>query len=265
MFFDSGRRTASANGNDHDQLRELLEESFGLFDDIEDIITDKYDIEQIDAPVGIDERSLDEAFDDKGLDEAYFSSFPHFVTVDLNDPFQCNCVACEKDRVCGHLWKGTGLNDSINDSTQAFIDKKLNIYVVISFEICDRDLHWVSDYIQGFDIVSIDIISTCRQDIVGVPSGAIVQVLPGIGGTRDHSFAHYITEVLPTRVREDGEHESIIIFIADDIISKEDSLQSFQRLVRTSAAGEQGFTCGSRPNIIKYGQHSFDLSIYHGK
>ena len=185
---------------------------------------------------------------------------PEFAEINLSDPFLCKCVDCKRDKVCGGIWKGGSSTD--NESPVDL--ETLKIHIVVSH--CKSDLDWISDYIEGFAIASIRVISKCGKEVVGAPEMADIELRSNTGGF-DHTYAYYITTVLPQMVKAGEENESVAIFLKDDLAAnfhKSGHRNDFESLV-IAAASEHGFGCGITPGSVDFGQHSFVLSAYHGK
>ena len=254
-LFDPKNRMSLAN--DRNQLRTMLEETFGNVGDVEDIILDTYDDSMFTSESIDGQPSLSVADN-----EDYYAGLPVFAKlVDLSEPLQCKCVDCKQDKVCGGIWKGEFLADYGSP-----VDiMTLKIHIVVSH--CTSDLYWISDYIKGFDVASIHVISTCGEEVIGAPGMATIEVQPNTGGC-DHTYAYYITTALPQRVGEGEESESVVIFLKDDMspadFHQSGRLNDFEGLVR-AAASEHGFGCGITPGNVDSGQHGFILSAYHGK
>ena len=78
------------------------------------------------------------------------------------------------------------------------------IHVVISH--CKNDLDWFSNYIKGFNIASVHVISKCGVPVRGLSNnlstGNIkpsIEVLSNVGRC-DHSYTHYINTILDEKV-----------------------------------------------------------------
>ena len=141
------------------------------------------------------------------------------------------------------LWKAsqfTGMNSDISQK---------QIIVVVSH--CKKPLHWMHDYIGSFVITAIYIISKCGEQPLGAPEGAIVQTLSNVGRC-DHTYAYFITEILPKEVRVNSSiakrRESIVVFVKDNMINHQgfEELRNFGSMVRL-ASSSNGFGCNSSP------------------
>ena len=143
------------------------------------------------------------------------------------------------------LWKAsqfTGMNSDISQK---------QIIVVVSH--CNKPLHWMHDYIGSslFVITAIYIISKCGERPLGAPGGAIVQTLSNVGRC-DHTYAYFITEILPKLVGGSSSiakrRESIVVFIKDNMINHQgfEELRSFESTVRL-ASSSNGLGCNSSP------------------
>ncbi len=106
----------------------------------------------------------------------------------------------------------------------------------------------MQEYIKGFKnstLRSIHIISKCGEEVKGAPEGAVVQVLPNVGRC-DHTYAYFLTRILPEIVEVEGKHrESIAVFVKDDISAANQlhsPLRSFETLALL-ASSSNGFAC----------------------
>ena len=145
------------------------------------------------------------------------------------------------------LWKAsqfTGMNS----------DVRKKIIVVVSH--CNRPLHWMQDYIVNgtfFVITKIYIISKCGKQPLGAPEGAVVQAVSNVG-REGHTYAYFITEILPLEVEVDSSvaklQESIIVFLKDNIWNNHgqqlEELRSLESMVRL-ASSSNGFGCFGSP------------------
>lgn len=207
------------------------------------------------------DSSDDDVYDAANIIESedYYAGVPEFVSVDTSNPFKCKCVDCEEDEVCGGLWSG-GKYESIDSSDL----KKKKIHIVVSH--CMSPLDWIESFVKGFNIQSIHIVTKCGHEVIGAPSMAIVQTLPNIGRC-DHSYAYFITTILPKQIKPGEEDDSVAIFLKDDISAKNfhqaGQWNDFEGLVRL-ALSDNGFGCGVISNgHVEFGPHSFLLSAYH--
>jgi hypothetical protein len=170
------------------------------------------------------------------------------------------------------LWKASqfiGMNSDIS--------QKKKVIIVVSH--CNKPLHWMQDYIVGsllFVITKIYIFSKCGEQPQGVPEGAIVHTLSNVGRC-DHTYAYFITEILPQEVGVDSsssfakQRESIIVFIKDNMINHQgfEEIRNFESMVRL-ASSSNGFGCHSSPlkhasayhNITLLSQ--FEIGSYSG-
>ncbi|KAL7516426.1 hypothetical protein ACHAWX_001984 [Stephanocyclus meneghinianus] len=183
---------------------------------------------------------------------------------DDNDPFvfdpnspHCKCLDCIEDPLCGGLWKGIGFyNEQIKS-------RSLKIHIVVSH--CKSPLHWLNDFIDDLPIQIIHIITKCGNPPVGAPESATTVTLPNVGRC-DHSYAYYISNILPGLVPVNEQDDSIVVFLKDDI-----SYQNMHQLGEWSemkylthvAASNQGFACGINSVDVLFGATSFSLSAFH--
>jgi len=171
---------------------------------------------------------------------------------------KCWCVACEEseDDVCGGLWRGNRYPRSM--STPPSAEKK--IHIVVSH--CKASLNWMPSYLGDLskNVNSIHILSKCGQDVEGAPENAETQVLPNVG-RNDHTFAYYITSILPKLSTDD---DAIVVFLKDTMMQMVFQGGEYRRTDLDSmihlASSSNGFACGL--NII--GEETW-ISAYHDK
>ncbi len=243
--------------SDRHDLREVLEEAFENAHDVEDIITHTKGHQlSRDNKISSPRRSL------RDIDsQDYYADLPEFITQDVGDPFKCQCIDCEEDKICGGLWKGDRFPDDLgNSNVEAY-----KVHIVVSH--CKSDLDWLSGFTREYDVESIHIISKCGRPVIGAPESATIEVLPNIGRC-DHSYAYYITTVLDQKVAEEDAADAVVVFLKDDIsqgnFHQSGSWNDFGSLVRL-ASSENGFACGIIPGEVDFGLHRFFLSAYHEK
>ena len=242
-------------------LRDTLEHIFSKQNGIQDML------DQPEVNMRRESRRLSRV-----QDEDLFDKLPDFVTLDIEDPFQCKCVDCEEDKACGGLWKGKRYagGDAASYSTRQLLagladeDIKLKkIHIVVSH--CKSDLDWISAFTKGFNIASIHIISKCGAPVIGAPDIATIEVLPNIGRC-DHSYAYYITSVLDQKMTEDNTDNAIVFFLKDDIsldnLHQSGGWNNFETMLQI-ASSENGFACGIIPEYVDFGPNRFFLSAYH--
>lgn len=170
----------------------------------------------------------------------------------------CRCVHCESDDLCGGLWKANRFAPTINEDA-ALHDKK--IHVVVSH--CKRDLHWMANFTQGYELSSVHVVSKCGEPVEGAPDGATIEELPNVGRC-DHSYAHYISNVLDDRVAPGEEGQSIVVFLKDD--KSDENLHQpgrwvdFASMIRI-ASSANGFACGI--DVETAGGRKCSYSAYH--
>ena len=153
------------------------------------------------------------------------------------------------------LWKASQFTGMNSDASQ----KK----VIVVASHCNTPLNWMKDYIVNgsFFVVSrVYIISKCGEQPLGAPEGAVVQAITNVGGC-DHTYAYFITEILPQEVRVGSsvakQRESIVVFIKDTIMYNNKRLEEYRSLetmVRL-ASSSNGFGC--------YGSPPKHASAYH--
>jgi len=124
---------------------------------------------------------------------------------------KCKCLDCVEDDICGGLWRANKFPPM--DDRDPHVAKK--VHIVLSH--CRSDLHWFTDYTQGYNIASINIFTKCGDAVVGAPENATIVVLPNVGRC-DHTYASYISHVLDGLIEHHGaEKYSIIMFLKDDM------------------------------------------------
>ena len=231
----------------------VFEESFENVEDVQDILVDTFDDFMYSTSSATGRPGLQA--DENG---SHLDTLPDFTKLE----FECKCVDCDKDKICGGIWKG---RLSPGEESHENIDS-LKIHVVVAH--CSDDINWISNYTNGFTMESLHIISRCGNYLSGVPEMAsTVDVQPDLVGI-DHSHAYYITKVLPLKIGSEDESNSIVVFLRDDMIAgqirKNQYGNDFEGLVK-AASSNRGFGYGIIPNRVDFGQHSFDLSAYHGE
>ncbi len=152
----------------------------------------------------------------------------------------CKCVDCEEDAVCGGLWRANRYPGMVSSVEEA-IHKKLHIVV----SHCNTPLNWMSGYLNGFtNVASIHVISKCGHEVEGAPMGATTVVLPNVGRC-DHTYAYFITTILPTLATSKDDN-SIVIFLKDTTTEEfehQDPGTEPKSLVHI-ASSSNGFACG---------------------
>lgn len=150
----------------------------------------------------------------------------------------------KKDLKCGGLWRGVHFKGMPNQKQL----KKKKIHVVESH--CKADLTWLANYTKDLDIASFHVISKCSDSVNGLPpTNSTIEILPNIGRC-DHSFAHYITSVLPQKLKGDTS-DAIVAFLKDNLDRYPSgfSRSNFTSMVRI-ASSSNGFACGLVPDSI---------------
>ena len=184
---------------------------------------------------------------------AILLSFQYYQTSTSLSPFThnkdavvkttiCKCVDCKEDKICGGLWRGLRY-PGMPSSEEEVLQKK--IHLVVSH--CKKSLSWMQDYIEGFaNIASIHVISKCGHKVEGAPMGAVIQMLPNVGRC-DHSYAYFITTILPKLTTSKDDKNSIVVFLKDTSQEEAEewkqSLVPLKSLVRI-ALSSNGFACG---------------------
>ena len=168
----------------------------------------------------------------------------------------CNCIDCREDQLCGGLWRA---NHFLGMPQDAELYRK-KVRIVISH--CNKSLDWMKKYTEGFvNIASMHVISKCGVEVQGAPDGAIVQELQNVG-REGHSFAYYITSILPKVIASPTEEDAIVVFLKDSVTEKIYQSGDFRRLDFKSlvrlASSENGFGCGT-------GIVGGSTSAYHDK
>jgi hypothetical protein len=158
--------------------------------------------------------------------------------------------------MCGGLWHASYYPGMPSE----FEVHHLKVRVVVAH--CNKTLKWMSAYLKDFNVLSTHVMSKCGVEVEGVPENAIVEVLQNVG-RNDHSYAHYITSVLPTIApRVNSGENSVVVFLKDsmmDIIhqGRRFSQLDLATLIRLSSSENQ-FSCG-------LGVVDSKMSAYHDK
>ena len=248
QFYNISRNAVQSQ--DRKEVREKIEKAFDNAHDVEDIFINSH-VEPVNAHDSSSRRRLTVV-----ESEDYYDALPDFVTQDAEDPLKCKCVDCDEDEICGGLWKG-------NRYPGDYDLKAKKIHIVVSH--CMSDLDWIPDFTKGYDVASIHVISKCGEPVKGAPEAATIEVLPNIGRC-DHTYAYYITTVLEQKLKIDGEEDSIVVFLKDDISAKNlhqsGRWNDFESLLRL-ASSDNGFACGIIPETVDFGANHFFLSAYH--
>ena len=165
----------------------------------------------------------------------------------------CRCVDCQEDEQCGGLWKANNF-PAIDGSDP----HSKEIHIVVSH--CKRDLHWISNFTEGYKTRSIHVISKCGKSVEGAPETAIIERLPNVGRC-DHSYAYYIANILRHNTVQGGK-DSIVVFLKDDMtdLHQLGAWATFESMVRI-ASSTNGFSCGVDVSTGKVGTDS--ASAYH--
>ena len=183
----------------------------------------------------------------------------------------CECVNCEEDEKCGHLQKGRNNLDAEKMSNDDVNAKK--IHVVISH--CKNDLDWFSNYIKGFNIASVHVISKCGVPVRGLSNnlstGNIkpsIEVLSNVGRC-DHSYTHYINTILDEKVARGEKQNSFVLFLKDTVAKKENlppssHLEKEWNDIKSMVQGAFStnmFTCGTvlkKDHVGRSAYHNFE-------
>lgn len=177
--------------------------------------------------------------------------------VDLPSPNgsseQCHCVECDGDQVCGGIWLASRYPGMISD--KEVLQKKIR--VVISH--CNKNLDWTSEYLKVFNVASVHVLSKCGVQVQGAPNEAVIGLLKNVG-RNDHTFAYYITSILPSIAS--SKEDSVIVFLKDSVNEAVHQGGRFRQrslsdLIRV-ASSENGFACGLKISTS-------GMSAYHEK
>ena len=177
----------------------------------------------------------------------------------FNQSLKCKCLDCNIDNICGGLWRAYKF--PILDNRDPRVAK--TIHLIVSH--CKSDLHWVTNYTQGYNIASIHIVTKCGKEVVGAPENAIITALPNVGRC-DHTYAFYISHVLDGVIERHGsEKDSIIVFLKDDMRRAnyhqgEGGWLKFKRMV-ILASSKNGFACGGQ--IAKQINSKMSMSVFY--
>ncbi len=197
------------------------------------------------------------------------STFKHAVG-ESQAPTKCNCVQCEEDELCGGLWSGSKY-PSLNTTVRSAITEK-RIHIVVSH--CKRDLDWISNFTDGYDIASMHVITKCGYPVKGVPDLATIEELPNVGRC-DHSYAYYINNHLDQKVAKSEEENSVVVFLKDDMDRRtvhqggqyghKHPYNDLETMIQL-ASSQNGFSCGLRVSeSIRFPNdtNKYSISAYH--
>lgn len=126
---------------------------------------------------------------------------------------------------------------------------------------CSHDLHWILDFVKGYEITSIHVISKCGKPVTGAPKGSTIEMLPNVGRC-DNSYSYYIAHILDQKIGLGKEEDTIILFLKDDMsdLHQHGSWATFESMVRI-ASSVHGFACGVDITLAELNGHS--ISAYH--
>lgn len=292
----SAPNSAPQQHHRHLDLRTTFEESFDNAQDVEDIFEDIYEEEKhgdlYDAAAAAGSSADDESRQSSSLssedqnftlDEDYYADLPSFVVhrdysasssssdVNGNDNDdesslqQCKCIDCLQDDTCGGIWKRERFPTTTTNAGPVDLTK-VKVHIVISH--CMSDLDWIPEFTKSYPVASLHIVTKCGKADKAretAPSYATIQEYENLGRC-DHTYAYYITTVLPQRVKPGEEGNSVAIFLKDDISAanfhQSGHWNDFEGLVK-AAGSKHGFGCGIVPGGVDFGRDSFDLSTYH--
>ena len=124
---------------------------------------------------------------------------------------RCDCVRCCEDELCGGLWAGS-IGRKHGDASRF---RKISL--VISH--CLHDLHWLDDFVRGYDIHDIVIYSKCGKKVVGAPPMATVVNVANNVGRNDQTFAQHMVNILKTPKSQSdtdiADEDNAVIFLKD--------------------------------------------------
>ena len=169
-----------------------------------------------------------------------------------------------QDEICGSLWHGLrypGASIPTKEEFEELLHRR--IHIVIAH--CKKSLDWMESYISGFaNVVSIHVISKCGQKVEGAPLNTTVVRIPNVGRV-DHSYAYYITSILPTLVNNSEGNDTIVAFLKDttsDIVhQKQLHREDFKSMIR-GAASLNGFACNLIPKEISMGAYHDKAQLF---
>lgn len=162
---------------------------------------------------------------------------------------ECKCVDCPEDSLCGGLWKGVSYPpaDAASSTRGNALQSRWRVHIVVSH--CKADLHWMSNFTNGFfNVASIHIITKCGQEVVGAPDMASIEKMPNVGRC-DHSYARYINSILDTKLSNDNDDgsSSIVMFLKDDRsdqnLHQKARWNNYKTMIQV-ASSSNGFSCG---------------------
>ena len=208
------------------------------------------DLEDNNMKLGFDD---DDNFDQHDNDD----DDKDFDQHDDDDDSKCRCVDCDigEDNICGGLWRGNRYQ--IRNMLPSASDEK-KIHIVVSH--CKASLNWMPSYLGNLrnNVESIHVLSKCGQNVEGAPDNAEIQVIANVG-RNDHSFAYYITSILPKLSTND---DSIVVFLKDTMMQNIFQGPQFNHTDLNSlvqlASSSNGFGCGL--SIVDK-----SWSVYHDK
>ena len=93
------------------------------------------------------------------------------------------------------------------------LSRNKSVTLVIAY--CRHPLHWVADFLNGFEelINEVWVFTKCEMDVVGAPNGSKVFKLPNVGGC-DHTYAHAMQMYADLPVNSD--HDTVV-FLKDTL------------------------------------------------
>ena len=162
-------------------------------------------------------------------------------------PKECKCVDCPEDSLCGGLWKGVSYPADASSTHGNPLQSSRRVHIVVSH--CKADLHWMSNFTNGFfNVASIHIITKCGQEVVGAPGMASIEKMQNVGRC-DHSYARYINSILDTKLSNDNDDgsSSIVMFLKDDMsdqnLHQKARWNDYMTMIQV-ASSSNGFSCG---------------------
>jgi hypothetical protein len=181
----------------------------------------------------------------------------------------CTCVDCDQDEICGGLWKG----DAVGGDPHSFS----KITLVISH--CERPLHWLSNFTEGFHVNHILIISKCGKPVMGAPENSTIVRMPNLGRC-DHTYAHYMAARMKYTPPSLDDDSKVVVFLTDDQRDRSGSVHNGFQFSRSlpdmlRIASKTNFACGMEQKRWKKGgsvspyhetSHllNYELERYHG-
>ncbi|KAL7529613.1 hypothetical protein ACHAWF_003046 [Thalassiosira exigua] len=126
----------------------------------------------------------------------------------------CKCVDCDEDELYGGLWRAEPFPPLRTGLAKPSDPKGRRVHIVVSH--CLGNIDWIERYTAGLNVASMHIVSKCDEVPSYVPHGATHEAMENVGRC-DHTYAHYISRVLDTKLNSSIDDEtSIAVFLKDN-------------------------------------------------